>query len=405
VFRIESARFQTGPTGKGEKNAVTCRGQTIALSPRRKPTRLQLLAAATEDTTGGFKLTFGKSSATQEVEVPCWTGFVGQWDNRTWDRPFEEIDYRCEGHVTGITPGFIKRAPVAWFGTHRHHPAPGGGNEAYKFSYLFKIDLSTPEGTESLTLPDNPKIRVLAATLTSGDPAHVFPVAPLYDDFTNRKPVEFRFKYPPPPKPVFEGAKASGAVQTERAESFAALKLAHPSNTDYADAASGHGVEFRVFRGPDGDLYAPHPGSGAKGGVFARLNDGHVAQHDDDTSRCVWYDNEGRFVADLKKSTSVAAINTFSWHAANRAPQYFSVWGADGDTMPGAAISAGHSDGWTLLGTVDSRGLGNGGVHASRVTGEGGKPLGRYRWLLFVAEDVGQGTFFTEIDVEANDGP
>lgn len=404
VIRTESARFQTGPADKGLNNAVTCRGQTIPLSPGPNATRLQLLVAATEDTTGVFTVKHTQGIVGTECEVPAWTGFIGQWDNRVWDREFEEVDFRCEGHVTAITPGYIKRAPVAWFATHRHHPTRG--NEAYRFSYLYKLQVPLPGGTTGLVLPDNPKIRVFSVTITSSDPPMTTPAAPLYDDFTGRKPVEFRFRYPPPPRPVFEGATPTGRVRTERAESFAALTLARPSEADYADAASGNNARFYAFQ--DGERYAPHPGSGMtpeSPGALPRLNDAQVARNDDDTRRCVWYDTEGRFYADLRRRVRLRGVNTFSWHVSNRAPQFFSVWASDADLMPRADITAGDTGGWTLLGVVDSRDLGQGGVHASRIALGTDQPLATCRWLLFIAQDTGQGTFFTEIDVEADSAP
>jgi alpha-mannosidase len=136
-----------------------------------------------------------------------------------------------------------------------------------------------------------------------------------------------------------------------------------------------------------------------KDGALPRLNDGAAAQNDDDTRRCVWYDNEGRFFVDLHKSTPIAKVNTYSWHRSNRAPQYFSLWGSNAERMPAPAIAAGSHDGWTLLAVVDTRPLGDGGVHGTSVTGKGGAALGEFRHLLWIAENVGQGTFFTEIDV------
>jgi len=62
------------------------------------------------------------------------------------------------GQMLGITPGFIKRAPIAWFASHRH--TGRGENEAYAYSYLFAytLDLPAPAGHtgagEAAPLPD-----------------------------------------------------------------------------------------------------------------------------------------------------------------------------------------------------------------------------------------------------------
>jgi alpha-mannosidase len=191
-----------------------------------------------------------------------------------------------------------------------------------------------------------------------------------------------------------------GAVATERAASFAELKLPGPSRTDFADAATKHGVVFRFFEG--GGRFPPHPRSGAVGDTLPRLNDGEVAQNADDTRRCVWYDNEGRFYADLGRSTPVAAVRTYSWHRSNRAPQRFSLWGSDAETLPDPGFEHGGGAAWTLLGVVDTSPLGEGGVHASIVSAKDpAAALGSFRHLLWIAADVGEGTFFTEIDVDA----
>ena len=77
-----------------------------------------------------------------------------------------------------ITPGFIKRAPIAWYCDHRH--TADGKNEAYSYSYLFAYPLDAPAGATTLTLPDNDKIRVLAITVAE-EPSQVKPADPLYD--------------------------------------------------------------------------------------------------------------------------------------------------------------------------------------------------------------------------------
>jgi alpha-mannosidase len=64
--------------------------------------------------------------------------------------------------MTGLQPGYIKPAPVAWYASHRH--AADGSNDPYAFSYLFAYALDVPAGAKTLTLPNNDKIRILAIT-------------------------------------------------------------------------------------------------------------------------------------------------------------------------------------------------------------------------------------------------
>ena len=131
----EGVTFQLGSTDAGQKNAIACAGQTIKLSNYvangGEYNRVYLLAAATEDTDGVFLV----DDKPHKLSIQEWTGFVGQWDDRVWDREFAEVDHQCEGQVEAIKTGFIKRDTIAWFCTHRHHPKRG--NEAYRFSYLF----------------------------------------------------------------------------------------------------------------------------------------------------------------------------------------------------------------------------------------------------------------------------
>ncbi len=389
VVTSEGVTFKMGPTAEGSANAVACDGQEIEL-PDAEFDHVYLLAAAEEDTMGEFRLD-GRSF---EVGVQSWTGFVGQFDDRIWDREFEEIDFKTEGRVTGFKTGFIKRDNIAWFCTHRHHPK--NGNESYNFSYLFKYGLEASGGAKTLTLPKNPKIK-LAAVAVAMKPTDAVRVArPLYDDFTGRKPIELRHQYPVPPPPVFEGAEPLAKATIDRKDSFESLAMGPPSSRDFADAGAGNNAAFRFFDG--GGKYRPNGSSGVKGDTLPRLNDGEVAQNNDDVSRCVWYDSEGRFYFDPGRSVKIERVNAYSWHRSNRAPQFFSVWGSKAATMPGADISAGKHEGWELLAVVNSKELGGGGIHGSTVTGKEGN-LGEYRWLLWVAENMGEGTFFTEIDV------
>ena len=77
-----------------------------------------------------------------------------------------------------IAPGYIKRAPIAWYASHKHDKC--GANEYYEYSYLFAYTLDIPAGARSFTLPNNDKIRILAATVAK-ESAAATPAQPLYD--------------------------------------------------------------------------------------------------------------------------------------------------------------------------------------------------------------------------------
>ncbi|HMJ25529.1 MAG TPA: glycoside hydrolase family 38 C-terminal domain-containing protein [Pyrinomonadaceae bacterium] len=185
-------RFKLAPADVGKPNAITAHGQTINLPPG-KHNRLYLLAAAANgDQKGVFRV--GEKSVA--LTIQDWTGFIGQWDNRIWKVTEEQIAQRpgapappagslpprtrtnIYGEMLGLRPGFIKRADVAWFASHRN--AADGSAEAYAYSYLFAYVIDLPPGAGSLILPDNDRIRILAITVAD-EPAVIAPAYPLYD--------------------------------------------------------------------------------------------------------------------------------------------------------------------------------------------------------------------------------
>jgi alpha-mannosidase len=87
----------------------------------------------------------------------------------------EHDDY---AEMTGIKPGFIKRASLAWYASHHHNAI--GQNVPYSYSYLFAYPIDLPSGAKTLELPDNSHIRILAVSVTEENP-QLKPVSPLYD--------------------------------------------------------------------------------------------------------------------------------------------------------------------------------------------------------------------------------
>jgi alpha-mannosidase len=180
-------RFRLAPGGEGQPNALVPRGQTINL-PAGKFTRLYVLAASAE---GDRRATFRVGDRPIELIVQDWGGFIGQWDTRQWaakdvavpprnppdpNAPKTRLDPYAE--MIGIRPGFIKRAPVAWFASHHHNP--DGTSEAYSYSYLFAYAIDLPAGAKTITLPDDDKIRIMAVTV-SDEGGQLRPARPLYD--------------------------------------------------------------------------------------------------------------------------------------------------------------------------------------------------------------------------------
>ena len=168
--------FNIGPRDNGRANAVACRGQNIKL-PQGDWNRIYLLAASADgDTEGVFKI--GEQPVA--LRIQNWGGFIGQWDNRVF-----------EGNTAvSLKAGFIKRDPLAWFCSHRH--LKDGKDDPYAYSYLFAYAIDIPVGAATLTLPENEKIKIVAATVSCNGPDVVVPAHPLYDDFTGRQAMELK---------------------------------------------------------------------------------------------------------------------------------------------------------------------------------------------------------------------
>ena len=178
--------FSLAASPDGIQQALVPHGETISL-PTGGYKRLYLLAASAS---GDQKATFRVGDNPIELTIQDWSGFIGQWDDRTWsekkeplpprpDSPGDESPrFRTVLEFTGLKPGFIKRSPVAWFASHRH--TAEGANEPYSYSYLFAYSINLPPDARAVTLPDNSRIRILAMTV-SDESSETGPAQPLYD--------------------------------------------------------------------------------------------------------------------------------------------------------------------------------------------------------------------------------
>ncbi len=176
VLKQAGVEFQLGPVTEGASNALAAHGQRLTL-PAGEFNRVHVLAAAVGDASAQIKI----GAETKPFNVPNWTGFIGQWDDRVWDPIEPSVEHKRA--PIGLTPGFIKRTPVAWFVTHHNTPH---GDAFYEYSYLFELSYDLPPGTDALTLPDDPKIRVFAVSV-GREPGAAPPAAPLYDTLSDHQ--------------------------------------------------------------------------------------------------------------------------------------------------------------------------------------------------------------------------
>lgn len=191
TMHFHGVEFQLGPAGTGKSNAVVANGQTISL-PHGKFNRVYVLAAATD---GDQQAVFRVGDHDTNLDIENWGGFIGQWDDRQWQaktithpaRPGRPAETESDPYavMTGIRPGYIKRAQLAWFCSHHHDAA--GKNVAYSYSYLFAYPIDLPAGAQTITLPNNNKVRILAISVAEEAPA-VHPLQPLYDTLGRSEP-------------------------------------------------------------------------------------------------------------------------------------------------------------------------------------------------------------------------
>jgi alpha-mannosidase len=200
--------FNLAPADQAKPNAVSAQGQSLDL-PAGFNT-VYILAAAVN---GDQRVTFKLGEQPVDVLAQDWTGFIGQWDARLWKTvevpvPAEpaandtsreaERARRIRAWVqehgpitheefTGLTPGFIKPAPVAWYASHRH--ASDGSNEAYAYSYLFAYRLEVPAGVSTLKLPDNKDLKILSVSVAN-EAGAILPAQPLVDAPRQNVPIE-----------------------------------------------------------------------------------------------------------------------------------------------------------------------------------------------------------------------
>jgi len=147
--------------------------------------RLYLLAIAVNgDAEGDFVI----NDQTTRLNIQDWSGYLGSWDNRIFSGPVETLTFSIMQPLERLAPAYIRRQPLAWFCSHRH--MRDGTDQPYTYCYLFKHGLPLPAGSKTLTLPNNPRLRLIALTAAHNENDAIEPVQQLYDNFADRKPLD-----------------------------------------------------------------------------------------------------------------------------------------------------------------------------------------------------------------------
>jgi alpha-mannosidase len=169
---FNDVQFRLAPSKTGSPDALIAKGQSIKL-PAAHFNRLYILAASIN---GDQQAKFEVGGKPAELNIEDWGGFIGQWDDRKWS--FVDSEHDKYGEMTGLKPGYIKRADLAWFCDH-HHDA-SGQNVPYSYSYLFAYQLDLEPATQLIKLPDNPNLRIMAISVAEVNSA-LNAAQPLYD--------------------------------------------------------------------------------------------------------------------------------------------------------------------------------------------------------------------------------
>lgn len=143
----EDISFAMGPKQDGQKNVVMAAGQTIPLNSGSNPNNaLYILGTSVNGPqSGDFSVQYddGISSTAKTLQFNEWTAMIGGFG------------------LTRITD------KIGYAVSHRHNP---WGDDAYRETYLYvyKITLDPAKTASSITLPDNPNMKIFAMSLASG---------------------------------------------------------------------------------------------------------------------------------------------------------------------------------------------------------------------------------------------
>lgn len=181
-------RFQMGPRQPGQKNAVACQGEELALP--LGTTRVHLLVAAAK---GPVAASFKVGTTPVALTVPAWTGTLGAWDNRIFKGEIADLTYSVDNALERVAPAFLTPGRPAWWASHHHAK---GRDQVYDYSYLFAVQLDVPPGARTLTLPLDARVKVFAATASTVDNGGTRPLQPPFPELARDGAFTAKFAKP-----------------------------------------------------------------------------------------------------------------------------------------------------------------------------------------------------------------
>ena len=158
---IAGVKFTLGSPAPGAKNMLLAKGTTLKL-PAGPFDHIYLLASATEDAQVALRI----DGAVHSVSIPRFMGNIGQWDSHLINEKNVSLNRINGAFVTNTfyTPAYMKPQQVGLLATHLHN---GKSNEniAYVFGYMFLVKVPVPQGASTLTLPNDPRVRIFAVSV------------------------------------------------------------------------------------------------------------------------------------------------------------------------------------------------------------------------------------------------
>ena len=198
-IQYKGVTFEMGPADS--KNALIVRGETIQLPPHNGMRRLYVLSASSKgDLTAVMRIGGGEEpradgdkredltiANADKDKKPKMNGMNWLEERRVYPDFAEPVGQADSCIINGqrtvgagrLAPGYIKRDPIAWICTHLHDVE--GENLVYNYGYLFVQTYDIPDGVNSVTLPWNDKLRIMAMSMGTAENDEVQPLQELFD--------------------------------------------------------------------------------------------------------------------------------------------------------------------------------------------------------------------------------